>query len=82
MATTRSRAVLRHAPRHSAKRAQHQRAQTINKLGLHVHDNLECLCRGRLYLVAHYAAEAFQDDLQEDTVVALFVVRDAWLNSS
>ncbi|MNO97317.1 hypothetical protein D3C76_890220 [compost metagenome] len=28
------------------QRAQHQRAQTIRKLGLHVHDNLECLCRG------------------------------------
>ena len=28
------------------QRAQHQRAQTIRKLGLHVHDNLGCLCRG------------------------------------
>ncbi|MNH18818.1 hypothetical protein D3C79_785370 [compost metagenome] len=27
--------------------AQQQRAQTISKLGLHVHDNLECLCRGK-----------------------------------
>jgi len=28
------------------QRAQYERAQTIRKLGLHVHDNLQCLCRG------------------------------------
>jgi hypothetical protein len=64
------------------QRAQHSGRRQSESLVFTFTITLNAFVEEALYLGASQAAESFQDDLQEDAVVAFFVLRSFWLNSS